>query len=156
MENHIDRVKKTLKHLNTFTFHPQRKLVLRRMETNKRYSILSARRTIKLNKSRKTVIRLDFDDFFIYLPKRFEQISDSIWNEISDGGFEICKLGSNKKTVHLQFSCNQTAAADKSHQFSAIEYLNNYIYSPNYKENESYTQSTDFVGQSNETFENFQ
>lgn len=157
MDNNVKQVEKTLKQLNSVSSHPQRKLVLNMMETNKRYLILSAQKTIKLNKSRKMVIRLEIDNFFIYLPKRFNRLPDTVWNDISDGGFEICKP--NSRNTHLTFSCAKPLEADKSHQFDAIEYLNNYIYSPSFNcedNNEPHTQSSDPVEQSDEAFKNIQ
>lgn len=156
MENNANR---TLRHLNTLTSHPRRKLTLDRMEADKKYPILTARRTMKLNKSRKSVVRLDFDSSYVYLPKRFDQLPDSIWSEISNGDFEVCRLGNCIKSIHLKFSCAKVTAAEQSHQFDAIEYLNNFIYSPSYNKednNESLPQSSNFVEQSYETFGNFQ
>ncbi len=67
----IENIQKTLKHLNTYSCHPRRKLLLKMMETNKKYRILSAEKTLKLNRSRKTVVKLEIDNAFIYLPSRF-------------------------------------------------------------------------------------
>lgn len=159
MQNNVGRVEKTLKQLNSVSLHPRRKLGLNTMEENKKYPVLSARKTMKLNNSKKMVIRLEIDEFFIYLPKRFEQLPDFVWNEINDGGFEIVRLESHTKTKRLAFICTRPNETDKSHQFSTIEYLNSYIYSPSYKhgnDDESFTQSRDPIGQPNETFKNIQ
>lgn len=157
MANNVNRIEKTLKHLNTLTSHPRRKLTLDRMEANKKYSILTAQRTMKLNKSKKTVVRLDFDSSYVYLPKRFDQLPDSIWSEISNGDFEICRLQNCNKSIHLKFSCAKAAVTGQSHQFNTIDYLNNFIYSPSYSQednNEPLPQSSNFVEQPYETFEN--
>lgn len=151
VENNVER---TLQQLNTYSLHPRRKLSLRAMETNKKYSILFAQKTLKLNKSRKSVVRLDIDDVFIYLPKRFNQLPDSVWDELTKNKFEICKIGNHFKSCHLTFSCARTVEADTSHQFNVLEYLNNFNYSPSYTKeliNESSKQSSNFVGQADET-----
>lgn len=126
-----DNVEETLNRLNTFSFQPRRKLSLDSMIPNKKYRIFAAETTLKLNKSRKSVVRLDVDDVFIYLPERFKKIPATIWNELSSGRFEICKVGRYYKTYHLTFSNVESAVNDTSHQFNLIEYLNNFAYTSN-------------------------
>lgn len=156
MENNVRNIEKTLKQLNTYSIKPRRKLSLGMMEINKKYTILSARKTLKLNKSKKTVVRLEVEDAFIYLPVRFNQLPNSVWIDLSNGNFEICQIGYQNRSWHLTFSCAKDVEADKSHQFNVLEYLNNFSYSPSYKEmdNESSKQFANFTGQVDESFTN--
>lgn len=126
-------VSKTLDQLNVYSFQPRRKLSLENMETGKKYQIISAHKTLKMNKSKKTVVKLEIDQYFIYLPQRFNRLSDDIWIHLNKGNFEICKIGQRNKTFHLIFS-NCANGSNETVNFEIAEYLN--IYKPNfYNEN---------------------
>lgn len=125
-------IEKTLTQLNTFSFQPRRKLLLRNMEINKKYSILTAQKVLKMNKSKKTAVKLEVDNVFIYLPERFKKLPDHIWNNLNNQNIEISNVGRHNNTCHLTFSSTKAAEAEGSNQFDITEYLNNFAYSPSY------------------------
>lgn len=134
MENNTGKedLRKTVTQLNTFSFQPRRKLLLRKMELNKKYSILTAQKTLKMNKSRKSAVKLEVDNVFIYLPERFKKLPDQIWNNLSNQNIEISNVGRHNNTYHLRFSSTKSAEAEEPAQFDIAEYLNNFAYSPSY------------------------
>lgn len=151
-----DRIEETLKHLNSLGIRSPRKIMLNRLSTNKSYPILWAQKTTKLNKSKTVVVRLEIDDFFLYLPKRFNTVPNRVWCGVSDGGYEMQLVESDNKTVRLKFNHMTPVGNNKSHQFNATEYLNNFIYSPSYSQennNGSYSQSPNPTAETDKTIQ---
>lgn len=130
-------IKDTLKQLNTYSFQPRRKLLLHNMKINKKYHILLAQKTMKMNKSKKTVIKLEIDEYYIYLPKRFDKVPNHIWNNLNNNNFEICNTGRKKGAWNLIFSSSKETVFKASDQFNITEYLNDFSYKPSfYTDNE--------------------
>ncbi len=74
------------------------------MKICKKYSILSANRHYKI-KSGKTVIKLNLNECYIYLPVRFNILPEYFLDEINNNtGYQIENCGRWKKTFQLIFS----------------------------------------------------
>lgn len=151
-----ENIEKTLNDLNTYSCHPRRKLLLRNMETNKKYRILSAQKTIKLNKSKKSVIKLEVDNAYIYLPERFKKLSESVWDVLNNGHFQISNFGQHEKTNNLTFSCDNALEAEQTHHFDFVDYINNFSYSPSYSNNDSTNKFRNSIDEVNEFSANVQ
>lgn len=130
----VENVSKTLTHLNVYSFQPRRKLLIRDMEINKKYKILSALKTLKMNKSKKLVIKLEIDKYYIYLPDRFKGLPIHIWSELNNQNFEICNTGIINKTNNLQFSNSKANKDTTSTQSTVMQYLSDFNYKPYYSE----------------------
>jgi len=118
-------VNQVLEKLNTFSCEPQRKLLLRNMEINKKYEIFSAKRHFK-TKSRKTIIKLNLHDSYIYLPARFNELSDYFLSFINETrGYSIQNCGRWKKTFQLIFS-------NDVNDVNIADYINTLTFEPSY------------------------
>lgn len=104
----MSNIVKTLEQLNSYSCRGKRNLLLRNMKVNQKYSIVFAQRHVK-RKSRKSVIKLVLDNYYIYLPKRFNSLSDDFLNEINcNKEYMIQSCGQWKNTYNLVFSNLQT------------------------------------------------
>lgn len=119
-------VENALEQLNTCSFQPRRKLLLRKMEKNKKYRILSAKKVLKLNKSKKMIIKLEVEKYFIYLPQRFLKIPDFVLNEMNKQTFEICNTGPWKTTHNLEFSNLSSLEPNAQQNIDIAEYMSNF------------------------------
>lgn len=113
----------TLEELNSYSCQGKRNLILRNMIVDEKYPILSAVRHVK-KRSGKSVIKLILDKYYIYLPKRFNTLSDNFICEInSNKHYMIQSCGQWKKTYNLVFSNLQTT-------YDIHDLLNNETYCP--------------------------
>lgn len=104
----MSNIIKTLEQLNSFSCQGQRNLLLRNMKINEKYLILSAQRYVK-RKSRKCVIKLMLEKYYLYLPKRFNSLSDEFLDEINaNKQYMIHSCGQWRNTYNLVFSHSQS------------------------------------------------
>lgn len=128
-------MKNVLDKLNTYSCEPQRKLLLRNMDFNRKYKISSAHRHYKI-KSGKSIIKLNLSDCYIYLPVRFNILPDYFLNEINDNkGYTIQNCGRWKKTFKLVFSNSSEEIESSAHDIQDL--FNDFcFYNPNVGEEE--------------------
>lgn len=120
---------KTLEQLNSYSCEARRNLLLRNMKINEKYVIISAQRHSK-RKSGKTVIKLTLEKHYIYLPKRFNSISDEFLSEINKNkNYMIHSCGQWRKTYNLVFSNNQLCEII-NYDVNELLDLNNFEYCP--------------------------
>lgn len=122
-------VVKTLEQLNSYSCHGQRNLLLRNMIANEKYLILSAQRHVK-RKSGKCVIKLTLDKYYLYLPKRFNSLSDEFLAEINaNKNYMIHSCGQWRNTYNLVFSNNQS---NEVITYDIHDLIDNFDYCPVY------------------------
>lgn len=123
----LEKGTEMLEQLNTRSFQPKRKLLISNMVINKKYRILSAQRCLKLNNSKKEVIRLDFGKNFIYLPQRFIEIPECIIKELNScQDIEICNIGKWRKTSNLVFKKTSASDTNGTQTFNVADYLTSF------------------------------
>lgn len=129
----------TLEQLNSYLCESRCNLLLRNMNINEKYLIIHAQRHFK-SKSGKSVVKLTLGKHYIYLPKRFNSISDEFLNEINKNkNYMIHSCGQWRKTYNLVFSNRQL------NEFCDInELINNteYYCSPYYVDQTSAAATT--------------
>lgn len=122
---------KILNKLNTYSCEPQRKLLLRNMEINKKFDIISANRHYK-PRSGKSVIKLILNNYYIYLPVRYNILPDYFLNEINvNKKFQIENCGRWRKTFRLIFSNSAEAEVNEIQEF----FKNFCYYTPSVEQN---------------------
>lgn len=120
---------KTLEQLNSYSCEARRSLLLRNMKINEKYLIISAQRHFK-RKPGKSVIKLTLVKHYIYLPKRFNSISDEFLSEINTNkNYMIHSCGQWRKTYNLVFSNNLLGEIVN---YDINELINNFEYCPPY------------------------
>lgn len=105
MDPNVNQFEETLNSLNSVGVHATRKITLNKLQTNKSYPILWAEKTYKYNQSKKIAVRLEIKDFFLYLPKRFNRLPNKNWDDLADGGYEMCILERDgRKIIRIKFT----------------------------------------------------
>lgn len=131
----MEDIVKTIDQFNSYSYQGRRNLLLRNMKVNEKYLILSAQRYVK-PKSGKCIIKLILDKYYIYLPKRFNTLSDGFLTQISaNKNYMIHSCGIWRNTYNLVFSNNQLNEAQTTYD---INDLLNFDYCPvHYTPNEN-------------------
>lgn len=122
-------VTKTLEQLNSLSCQHQKNLLPRNMQINVKYRIQSAERHTK-RRSGKSVIKLILEKHYIYLPARFNTISNDFLAEInSNKNYKIHSCGPWRNTYNLVFT-NDQSIQDITLAYDVQDLLNNFDYCP--------------------------
>lgn len=124
----MSSITKTLEELNSFSCQGRKNLLLRNMQINVKYHIQSAQRHAK-TRSGKCVIKLNLDKFYIYLPKRFNSLSDDFLAEINNNkNYNIHSCGQLQNTYNLMFT--NTHQDNEMITYDIQDLLKNFEYCP--------------------------
>lgn len=105
----MENIIQTLDQLNSYSCQGQKNLLLRNLKINEKHLILSAQRYVK-KKSGKCVIKLTLEKYYLYLPKRFNSLTDEFLTEINTNKhYMIHSCGQWRNTYNLVFSNNQSS-----------------------------------------------
>lgn len=123
-------ISQTLEQLNSYSCHGKKNLLLKDMQINEKYLIQSAQRHTK-SRSGKCVIKLILDKYYIYLPKRFNSLSDDFLTEINNNkNYMIHSCGQWGNTYNLVFTNRQTN--EEVINYDIHDLINNFEYCPTY------------------------
>ncbi len=124
-------IAKTLEQLNSLSCQGRKNLLLKNMEINKKYLIQSAKRHNK-TRSGKIIIRLILEKHYIYLPKRFNSLTDDFLTEINNNkNYRIHSCGPWKNTYNLVFTNHEQSNEDVI-TYDIHDLINNFNYCPSH------------------------
>lgn len=129
--------------MNAYSCEPKRKLDLKCMEINKKYKIISVKRGFKKPNSKKLVTKIEIEGHYIYLPRRFIELSHELLQEVNNKNYEILNAGKWKNTHKLVFS-NSDVDSKANSEEDITNYLNSFGYNPEdseYNENKPFAKS---------------
>lgn len=125
-----DVIEQKLCQLNTYSCHPKRKINVKNLIANNKYKIFSAKRQFKKNHSKKSVIKLELEKSYLYLPKRFNELSDNLIEEINNNDYEIDNRGPWRNTFKLVFSNPSKISEVVAIDSKANDYMKEAGYNP--------------------------